>query len=73
MSRVLLVNDDESIMDRTAGTLEDMGWEVHTATTRKAALWKCVARRPSLVIFDIEMRDGVGLELISTIHRTDKK
>ncbi len=73
MSRVLLINDNQSIMDRTAGMLEDMGWEVHIAKSRKAALWTCVARRPSLAIIDIEMRGGAGLEMISTIRRTDTK
>ena len=73
MSRVLLVNDNESIMDRTAGMLEDMGLEVHIAKSHKAAIWICIARRPSLAVVDIEMRGGAGLEMISTIRRTDKK
>ncbi len=73
MSRVLLINDNESIMDRTAGMLEDMGWEVDIATSHKAALLTCIARRPSLAVVDIEMRGGAGLEMISTIRRTDKK
>jgi DNA-binding response OmpR family regulator len=72
MTRVLLLNDNESIMDKTARLLEDMGWEVHSASSRKTALWKCVARRPRMVIIDIEMRGGAGLESISTIRRTDK-
>lgn len=72
MPRVLLINDDETIMDKTAGILEVMGWEVYTATTRQAALWTCIVRQPNLVIIDIEMRDGVGLELISTVHRADR-
>ncbi len=73
MSRVLLINDNESIMDRTIGMLEDMGWEVHIAKSHKVALWTCIARRPSLAAVDIEMRGGAGLEMISTIRRTDKK
>jgi len=73
MGRVLLVNDKESIMDRTAAMLEDMGWQVHIASSHKAALWICVARRPSLAVVDIEMRGGAGLETISKIRRTDRK
>ncbi len=72
MSRVLLVNDNESIMDRTAGMLEDMGWEVHIANSHKALLWTCVARQPSLAVVDIEMQGGVGLETISMLRRSDK-
>lgn len=73
MSRVLLINDNKPIMDRTAGMLEDMGWEVHIANSQKAALSTCIARRPSLAVVDIQMRGGAGLEMISTIRRTDKK
>ena len=73
MSRVLLINDNEPIMDRTAGMLEDMGWEVHIANSHKAVLSTCIARRPSLAVVDIQMRGGAGLEMISTIRRTDKK
>ena len=73
MSRVLLINDNESIRDRTTGVLEDMGWEVHIAKSHKVALWTCIARRPSLAVVDIEMRGGAGLEMISTIRRTGKK
>ena len=73
MSRVLLVNDNESIMDRTAGMLEDMGWEVHIANSHKAALWTCIARQPSLAVVDIEMQGGVGLETVSMLRRSDKE
>ena len=73
MRRVLLFTDNGSIMDRTAWMLEDMGWELYIASSHKAALWLCVARRPRLVIVDIEMRGGVGLETISTIRRSDKR
>ena len=53
--------------------LEDMGWEVHIANSHKAALSTCIARRPNLAVVDIQMRGGAGLEMISTIRRTDKK
>ena len=47
--------------------------EVHIAKSDKTALWICIARRPSLAVVDIETRGGAGLEMISTIRRTDKK
>lgn len=72
MNRVLLVNDNEPIMDRTAGMLETLGWEVSNATSREAALWVCIARAPRLAVVDIEMLGGDGFEMISTIRRTDK-
>ena len=53
--------------------LDDMGWEVGIATSQETALWTCNNRRPNLVVVDIEMRGGVGHEIISRIRRTDKK
>ena len=47
--------------------------QVHIAKSHEAAIWICIARRPSLAVVDIEMRGGAGLELISAIRRTDKK
>lgn len=73
MRRILLINDYGSIMERTARMLDDMGWEVDIATSQKTALWTCNNRRPNLVVVDIEMRGGVGHEIISRIRRTDKK
>ena len=72
MNRVLLVNDEESITDKTTGMLETLGWEVARASSRDTALWLCVSGKPNLVIVDIEMTGGSGLETISTIRRTDK-
>ncbi len=73
MRRVLLINDYSPIMERTAGMLDDMGWEVGIATSQETALWTFNNRRPNLVVVDIEMRGGVGHEIISRIRRTDKK
>ena len=75
MSRffVLLINDNESIMGRTARMLEDMGWEARVASSQKDALSVCAARRPSLAVVDIEMRGGVGLEAISMLRRSNKE
>ena len=69
MKRILLVNDDQVITDRTAAILHEMGWEVYVASTQDAVFESCVAYRPSLVIVDIEMKGGVGLESIATAHR----
>lgn len=71
MNRVLLVNDEESITNETAGMLETLGWEVVSASSRASALWVCVSKEPNLVIVDLEMRDRTGLDTISTIRRTD--
>lgn len=66
MNQVLLVNDNDEILDRTAAMLVDMGWEVYVAQGDELVFEATVARRPDLLIVDIEMRAGVGFEAIST-------
>lgn len=70
MKRVLLVNDDVGIVDRTASMLEAIGCEVYTANTREHVESSCIGNAPDTAIVDVEMRGGIGFELISTIRRT---
>ena len=72
LSRLLLVNDNEAMLYRTARMLEGLGWEVHAATSRKEAMLICIAHHPTLAIIDIEMRGGAGLETIAAVRRSDK-
>ncbi len=72
MSAALLVNDNASILERTAGMLDDMGWEVHVATSPESAMWISVARAPKLVVVDIDMNGGAGFETITRVRRGDK-
>ena len=70
MKKVLLVNDDVSIIDRTASMLEAIGCEVYTANSREHVESSCIGIEPDTAIVDIEMRGGSGFEMISTIRRT---
>lgn len=72
MGRALIVNDNKFITDRTAGILEDMGWEVHTAVTATLAYKAWVACRPDLLIVDTDMSCGKALDVIAMIRREDK-
>lgn len=66
MNRVLLVNDDNEICDRTATMLVEMGWDVFVAHSDELAFESSVARRPTMLLADIEMADGTGFEAIAT-------
>jgi len=68
MGPALLVNNDETIVERTARMLDGLGWDVHVAMSRKSALRNCVDPLPRLVIVDIEMPGGEGFETISSIR-----
>lgn len=72
MSRVLIVNDDETVINRTAQMLEDMAWEVYTAASDAEARDVYLVCEPELVIVDIDMHAGVGFEAMATIRRQAK-
>lgn len=69
VNQVLLVNDDDKIRDRTAAMLIDLSWEVYVANGEDRVFESMVARRPDLLIVDIEMECGTGFEAISTARR----
>ena len=66
MNQVLLVNDEDEICSRTATTLVDMGWDVYVADKEELVFESTVARRPMMLVADIEMDAGVGFEAIAT-------
>ena len=66
MNQVLLVNDNDEICSRTATMLVDMGWDVYVADKEELVFESTVARRPMMLIADIEMEAGVGFECIAT-------
>ena len=66
VNQVLLVNDNNEICNRTATMLVDMGWDVFVAEKEELVFESTVARRPMMLIADIEMEAGVGFESIAT-------
>ncbi len=66
MNRVLLVNDDDVICNRTATMLVDLGWDVYVADKEEIVFESSVARRPEMLVADIEMDGGIGFEAIAT-------
>ena len=69
MNQVLLVNDSEEVMDRTASMLVELGWEVYTAESDEVTFASLVASRPTILIVDVEMDEGVGFQSIATGRR----
>jgi len=69
MSRVLIVNDDDSVIDRTARMLEDMAWEVYTAASDVDVRDVYSVCEPELVIVDVDMQAGIGFETMAAIRR----
>jgi two-component system, OmpR family, response regulator len=61
--RVLVVDDEPSIVDAVATALRYEGYEVEEATTAWAALAAAQERRPDLIILDVMLPDLDGLEV----------
>jgi CheY-like chemotaxis protein len=66
--RVLLVEDNELVTDAMRVLLEAFGHEVHTAGTVAGGVTCCVTERPDVVLLDLTLPDGHGLQLLARIR-----
>lgn len=72
MSRILLLEDDLSLIDGLTYSLEKQGFETEVARTVKeaAALWG--DGRYDLLILDLSLPDGSGFEICKKVRQTSK-
>ncbi len=68
--RVLVVDDEPSIVDAVATSLRYEGYEVMEATTGRAALAMAQERLPDLIVLDVMLPDLDGIEVTRRL-RTD--
>ena len=61
--RVLVVDDEPSIVDAVATSLRYEGFEVEEATTGRGALAAAQDRTPDLIVLDVMLPDLDGLEV----------
>ena len=61
--RVLVVDDEPSIVDAVGTSLRYEGFEVEEATTGRAALAAAQERLPDLIVLDVMLADLDGLEV----------
>ena len=69
-NRVLVVDDEPSIVDAVATSLRYEGFEVEEAMTGRAALTAAQERPPDLIVLDVMLPDLDGLEVTRRL-RTD--
>src|SRR5581483_11069764 len=67
--RVLVVDDERSIVDAVATALRYEGYDVHEAETGRAALKAAEALRPDLIVLDVMLPDLDGLEVTRRLRR----
>lgn len=65
---VLIVEDDDAIRQFVRSSLASEGWHVHEAATVQRGLIEAGTRRPDLVIADLGLLDGDGVQFIRTLR-----
>jgi DNA-binding response OmpR family regulator len=66
---VLVVEDETSIASFVAAYLRNAGYTVRTAATAQAALLDLASEAPALIVLDLNLPDGDGVELCRRIRK----
>ena len=69
-SSILVVEDETSIASFVAAYLRNAGYAVKTAASAQTALITLAGETPALVILDLNLPDGDGVELCRRIRKT---
>ncbi len=67
-ARLLVVDDEATILELLSGSLRLVGFEVMTAASGAAVARAVASGRPDLVLLDVMMPDGDGFEVIRRIR-----
>jgi two-component system OmpR family response regulator len=67
-ARLLVVDDEATILELLAGSLRLAGFDVVTAATGAGAVRAAVSSQPDLVLMDVMMPDGDGFEALRRIR-----
>lgn len=65
---VLLVEDEPQIRRFVRAAMEEEGWQVFEAETMKRGLIDAGTRKPNLIILDLGLPDGDGMNFIADIR-----
>lgn len=64
----ILVEDEPQIRRFVRAALEQEGWQVHEAETIQRGLVEAGTRKPDLIVLDLGLPDGDGLDLIADLR-----
>lgn len=68
-AKILVVDDEQSILDLVSAYLRQDGYEVHTATDGPGGLSAARAFKPDLVVLDVMLPGMDGLEVLAHLRR----
>lgn len=69
MAKILVIDDEPSIVNLVSGYLRPEGYEVFTASDGPSGLKAAQAYKPDLVVLDVMLPGMDGLELLSRLRR----
>ena len=72
-SRILVIDDEETIRRTVSMTLEHAGYTVDTAENGKQAIEKANANFYNLALIDVRLPDMEGTELLTALKETTPK
>jgi two-component system KDP operon response regulator KdpE len=64
----LLVEDEPQIRRFVSSALEEEGWQVHESETMRRGLADAATRKPNLIILDLGLPDGDGVDFIVDVR-----
>ena len=64
----VVIEDEPQIRRFVRGALEAEGWQVHEAATLRSGLAEAGTRKPDLLVLDLGLPDGDGIDLIRDVR-----
>ncbi len=68
MKTILIIEDEPHIARFIKNALEEAQWQVHIAQTGQRGLIEAASRRPDLILLDLGLPDGDGLDIINDVR-----
>lgn len=69
--RVLVVDDNALVTDALSILLESAGHVVRSAATVAGTIARCLEERPDVMLLDLTLPDGDGLNALATVRTRD--
>lgn len=72
MYKIVVIEDDAVMRKLFAKTLAAEGYEFHAATNAGDGLRLCAEQKPDLILLDVHLPDGNGIEICGKIKEDPK-